>query len=90
MATKESEVASNEHPSYQHADGTNGHDLGRQISVTLTPQQFEGEFLDILSYTFRIWTHLLIIVLFITRLYRAVLAAQHQVQSPNGLGQDIG
>ena len=44
MATKESEVASNEHPTYQQADGTSGHDLGRQISVTLTPQQFEGEF----------------------------------------------
>lgn len=42
MATKEAEVASTEHPTYTHADGTNGHDLGRQISVTLTPQQFEG------------------------------------------------
>lgn len=46
MATKESEVASNEHPAYQNADGTSGHDLGRQISVTLTPQQFEELYLQ--------------------------------------------
>lgn len=46
MATKESEVASNEHPTYQQADGTSGHDLGRQISVTLTPQQFEELYLQ--------------------------------------------
>ncbi|SPO26512.1 related to ATO3 - plasma membrane protein with possible role in export of ammonia [Ustilago trichophora] len=46
MATKESEVASNEHPAYQQADGTSGHDLGRQISVTLTPQQFEELYLQ--------------------------------------------
>ncbi|SJX63556.1 related to ATO3-plasma membrane protein with possible role in export of ammonia [Sporisorium reilianum f. sp. reilianum] len=46
MATKESEVASNEHASYQHPDGTNGHELGRQLSVTLTPQQFEELYLQ--------------------------------------------
>ena len=43
MATKEAEVASNEHPTYHNADGNSGHDLGRQISVTLTQQQFEGK-----------------------------------------------
>ncbi|CDR88535.1 related to ATO3-plasma membrane protein with possible role in export of ammonia [Sporisorium scitamineum] len=46
MATKESEVASNEHPTSHQTDGTNGHDLGRQISVTLTPQQFEELYLQ--------------------------------------------
>ncbi|KIS68742.1 uncharacterized protein UMAG_03310 [Mycosarcoma maydis] len=46
MTTKESEIASNEHPAYQQADGSNGHDLGRQISVTLTPQQFEELYLQ--------------------------------------------
>ncbi|GAC99251.1 possible transmembrane sensor/transporter [Pseudozyma hubeiensis SY62] len=46
MATKESEVASNEHPNYQNPDGANGHELGRQISVTLTPQQFEELYLQ--------------------------------------------
>ena len=46
MATKESEVASNEHTTYHNADGTSGHELGRQISVTLTPQQFEELYLQ--------------------------------------------
>lgn len=46
MASKESEVGSNEHPTYNHPDGTNGHELGRQISVTLTPQQFEELYLQ--------------------------------------------
>ncbi|SNX84916.1 related to ATO3 - plasma membrane protein with possible role in export of ammonia [Melanopsichium pennsylvanicum] len=46
MATKESEVAFTEHSTYQNADGTNGHGLGRQISVTLTPQQFEELYLQ--------------------------------------------
>lgn len=46
MATKESEVASNEHPTYHQSDLNNGHELGRQISVTLTPQQFEELYLQ--------------------------------------------
>lgn len=45
MASKEAEVASNEHPTYQGANGS-GHELGRQISVTLTQQQFEELYLQ--------------------------------------------
>ena len=43
MATKESELGTTEHPTYNQANGGSANDLGRQISVTLTPQQFEGK-----------------------------------------------
>ncbi|PWZ00236.1 hypothetical protein BCV70DRAFT_161161 [Testicularia cyperi] len=45
MASKEAELSSNEHPTYHGANGS-GHELGRQISVTLTQQQFEELYLQ--------------------------------------------
>lgn len=39
--SKEAE-ATNEHAGYLQPNGQNGTDLGRQLSITLTPQQFEG------------------------------------------------